>query len=71
VIGRQLRAFGAFWYDFVIGDDWRVAGGVVLALALTFTLSHHGHPGVWWIVPVALVALLPFSIWRVTRPRSR
>ena len=21
---KRLKAFGAFWYDFVIGDDWRV-----------------------------------------------
>ena len=36
----RLRAFGAFLYDFVIGDDWRVAVGVVVALAITYWLSH-------------------------------
>ena len=30
---RFLRAFGRFWYDFVVGDDWRIAVGVVLVLA--------------------------------------
>jgi len=30
----RLKAFFAFWYDFVVGDDWRVAVGVVIALAL-------------------------------------
>jgi len=30
VIAR-LRQFCAFWYDFVIGDDWRVAVGVIVA----------------------------------------
>ena len=30
---RFLRAFGRFWYDFIVGDDWRIAGGVVLVLA--------------------------------------
>src|ERR1017187_9578784 len=25
-MSRRLRSFGAFWYDFVIADDWR--GGV-------------------------------------------
>ena len=24
---RALKSFGAFWYDFVIGDDWQVAAG--------------------------------------------
>ncbi len=32
---RRLRAFAAFCYDFVIGDDWRVALGVALSLAGT------------------------------------
>jgi hypothetical protein len=62
----KLRAFGAFWYDFVIGDDWRVAVGVAAALALTFGLSRAGAPA-WWIVPVALAVLLPYSLYRGTR----
>ena len=28
-----LRGVGRFWYDFVVGDDWRIAVGVVLVLA--------------------------------------
>ena len=24
---RRIRAFGAFWYDFIIGDDWRRRAG--------------------------------------------
>ncbi len=31
---RYVRGFGRFWYDFVVGDDWRIAVGVCLALAL-------------------------------------
>jgi hypothetical protein len=30
---RFLRAFARFWYDFIVGDDWRIAAGVVLVLA--------------------------------------
>ena len=29
---RHLRTFGPFWWDFVVGDDWRAAAGVVLAI---------------------------------------
>ena len=32
---RYLRAFGRFWWDFIVGDDWRVAAGIALALGLT------------------------------------
>jgi hypothetical protein len=28
-----VRAFARFWYDFVVGDDWRIALGVALVLA--------------------------------------
>jgi hypothetical protein len=62
----KLRAFAAFWYDFVIGDDWRVAAGVVLALAATYGLHRASVPA-WWVVPVAVVLLLPYSLWRTTR----
>ncbi|WP_279580643.1 hypothetical protein [Fodinicola feengrottensis] len=39
-----MRKFAAFWYDFVVGDDWRVAVAVVIALALTYGLSRLGLP---------------------------
>jgi hypothetical protein len=63
---ERARAFGAFSYDFVIGDDWRVAVGVVIALALTYGLSRTSVPS-WWLVPVAVLILLPFSLWRAAR----
>jgi hypothetical protein len=31
---KFLKAFGQFWYDFIIGDDWKIAVAVVTALAL-------------------------------------
>ncbi|HSY15172.1 MAG TPA: hypothetical protein VK816_04225 [Jatrophihabitantaceae bacterium] len=62
----RIRAFGAFWYDFVVGDDWRVAAGVVVALAITYGVGRSTSTG-WWIVPVAVALLLPFSLWRATR----
>jgi hypothetical protein len=66
VIAR-LRAFGAFWYDFVVGDDWRVAIGVVVALGLTYLLSVATSVPVWWVLPVAVLVLLPASLLRVIR----
>ncbi len=65
----SIRAFGAFWYDFVVGDDWRVAAGVVVALLITFGVSRSTSQS-WWIVPLAVVVLLPYSLWRVVRRRE-
>jgi hypothetical protein len=31
---RYLRGFGRFWFDFVIGDDWRIAAGVAAVLGV-------------------------------------
>ena len=62
----RLKAFGAFWYDFVVGDDWRVAVGVVLALAVTAAVATTSVPA-WWILPAAVAVLLPLSLWRAVR----
>jgi hypothetical protein len=66
----RLRAFLLFWYDFVVGDDWRVAVGVIAALALTYGAGALGIPS-WWLLPVAVVVLLPLSLWRVARGLRR
>lgn len=66
----RIRVFATFWYDFIIGDDWRVALGVVLAFALTYTLSRSTDVPSWWIVVAAVAVLLPVSIHRVTRDRT-
>ena len=58
-----------FWYDFIVGDDWRVALVVALALAVTTAVNRLTDAAVWWIVVVAVSAALPLSIYRVTRPR--
>jgi len=65
VIGR-LRSFGAFWYDFVVGDDWRVAVGVAGALGVTYAISRTSVPA-WWVVPVAVPSLVALSLLRVAR----
>jgi hypothetical protein len=60
---RRLRAFFVFWYDFIVGEDWRIAVGVALALAATYGLSTTTIPS-WWVLPAAVAILLPASLWR-------
>lgn len=62
----RLKAFGAFWYDFVVGDDWRVAAGVVAMLAIVWGVSRTSVPS-WWLLPVAVAVVLPVSLWRAAR----
>jgi hypothetical protein len=63
---RFIRSFGRFWWDFIVGDDWRIAAGLVLAVGLTSLLSH-GGVNAWWLLPVAVALLLAASLWRATR----
>ena len=64
---RKLRTFCAFWYDFIVGDDWRVALTVVAALAVTVAVNRMTGSAPWWIVVVAVATVLPLSIYRVAR----
>jgi hypothetical protein len=66
---KRLRAFAAFWYDFVVGDDWPVAVGLAVSLALTALLAEVGVAA-WWLMPVAVAALLAGSLRRATRERG-
>jgi hypothetical protein len=56
-----IRKFGQFWYDFIVGDDWRLAVGVVVVLLVTDVLSHAGV-AMWWFIPVAICALVGVSL---------
>jgi hypothetical protein len=65
-----LKSFGAFWYDFVVGDDWQVAAIVVAALAVTALLTHVAGVNVWWLLPLAAFAALGWSLYRATAGKS-
>ena len=66
---RWMGAVGRFWYEFIIGDDWRIATGVVAALGITALLARTTALPVWWIVVVVVLALLPLSIRRAVMRR--
>jgi hypothetical protein len=67
---RFLRNFGRFWYDFIVGDDWRVAAGVVVVVPCVYVAAHHGM-NAWWILPVAVAALLAVSVGLAARHARR
>ncbi len=66
---RYVRAFGLFWWDFIVGDDWRVAAGIALAIGLTSLLTHTGV-NAWWLLPVAVAFLLAGAVWRPRKSRG-
>jgi hypothetical protein len=66
---KRIESFLRFLWDFVIGDDWRIAAGVAVALGLTAPIADTSVPS-WWILPAAVALLLAGSVWRVARTRS-
>ena len=63
---HYIAGFFKFWYEFIVGDDWTVAAGVVAALALTSSFTHRGMDA-WWLLPSAVVLVLFASLWRACR----
>ncbi len=64
-----VRGFARFWWDFIVGDDWRVAVGLAVALGLTWLLAHHDVTA-WWLLPIAVALVLAASIRRESRSGS-
>ena len=58
-----MKRFLRFWIDFVVGDDWRVAAGIAVALAATYGLAHD-RIAAWWLMPVATAGVLLAAVWR-------
>jgi hypothetical protein len=66
-----LRAFCRFWYEFIIGDDWKIAVAVVTAVGLTTWLllaNVVGDSGV--AIFGAVAVLVAFSVSLILDVRS-
>ena len=71
---KALKAFGRFWYDFIIGDDWKIAVAVVSALVvlgLVMASGRLGDTALAVLGGVLIVAFFAASLAVDTRPRRR
>ena len=65
---KYIVGFGRFWYDFIVGDAWEVAVGVVVTLALAWLAVRAGLAReAWPIVPLGVVIALAGSLYWQTR----
>jgi hypothetical protein len=62
----RARSLLSFIWDFVVGDDWRIAVGVAAALGVT-ALVTDTSVSAWWILPVGVAGVLGLSVWRAAR----
>jgi hypothetical protein len=67
---KYVVAFGRFGWDFIVGDDWRAAAGIVAAIGLTAAFAAAGLAA-WWVLPVAVAAILYLSLRRAIRADLR
>jgi hypothetical protein len=58
---KYIVGFGRFWWNFIVGDDWVAAAGVIAGLALTAALA------AWWVLPIAVAIVLTMSVLRAAR----
>jgi hypothetical protein len=63
---KKLAAFGRFWWEFVIGDDWLVAVLVAAAIGATAVLAAE-NIAAWWLLPLAVPVVLWLSLRRAIR----
>jgi hypothetical protein len=61
VVVKWIRSFALFWYDFVVGDDWRLAIGVIVGLGLTALVAHASSLAAWWVAPIVVLVVLVAS----------
>jgi len=56
----RLQAAWAWIYDFVVGDDWRLAVAAIAAIALTAVVHAAGAPA-WPIAPAVVLVVIVWS----------
>ncbi len=71
---RFVRGFGRFWYDFVVGDDPKIAAGVAVVLGLGAVLvglgGAHGAALVTGLAALLLAAFTVAVLIDVSRSRG-
>jgi hypothetical protein len=66
-LGALLIAFGAFWVDFLLGDDWIVPVIVALGIAATAVAAAQGASSAWVGAVIAVLAAYILSVRRALR----
>ncbi len=61
----SVIAFVEFWIDFIVGDDWRMAAGIVLSFLVTASSSLAILT--WGAVPLITAVVLSYSLARAIK----
>jgi len=66
MIAKALRAFGRFWWDFLIGDTPELAVATLVIVGLAFAVDHNRLVGTL-LLPVLAATFLLLSTFRGRR----
>ena len=62
---KYIRAFGLFWWDFIVGDSIVLAAGSVVTIVVAFLLAHSGvSGGAQVVLPAAVLVTLAAALGR-------
>ncbi|MGZ6670791.1 MAG: hypothetical protein ACXVFM_00390 [Solirubrobacteraceae bacterium] len=59
---RFVKGFARFWWDFIVGDDWRIAAGVVAVLAAGAVLVAETAVPDWLVAVLAATGIVIVAI---------
>jgi hypothetical protein len=63
-----LKAFGRFWWDFLVGDTPELFVATVLILGVTAVLAKAVSTTAAWVtMPILVTCALVVSVWRGRR----
>ena len=63
LFSRGARAFGKFWWEFLVGDTPELFGATAVVVVMALLLRHEGNLG-WILLPLAAVLFLAGSALR-------
>jgi hypothetical protein len=71
LLARLLKGFGAFWWDFLVGDTPELLVGVLVAIALVAVLAKAASLNALAVVafPAAVVVMLAGSVYLARRSK--
>jgi hypothetical protein len=68
---RLVAGFARFWWDFIVGDDWRIAAGVLLVLGVGALLVSAGRASDPLVATLTAIGIMLVAIGSIVTAALR
>jgi hypothetical protein len=68
---RLVAGFARFWWDFIVGDDWRIAAGVLLVLGVGALLVSAGRASDPLVATLTAIGIMLVAIGSIVAAALR